>query len=182
MNYMNQKSEELYAKIEQFGLDKATYETTPEGGKTTLNRKKLADTLTKIDNIMAGKIAEVMVIDDESGEVTTHNPRKKLKEKLSGMMVQITFYNSSETDLPHVQLALNGLALLVPREVESWIPKEFIDGVLVPAVITKMKMDVTRDGKIRYIPKKVPRLSYTVKDIKHIDELRKEFTEAKNKK
>ena len=125
-----------------------------------------------------GKMTETLVIKDD-GEVMDHDPTHRLSKDLSGMMVHITFYNSDENDLPYVQLALNGTALMVPREVESWIPKEFIDGVLVPAVITKMKMDVHRDGKIRYIPKKVPRLSYTVKDIKHIDVIRKEFDKHK---
>jgi hypothetical protein len=97
------------------------------------------------------------------------------------MMVKITFYNSDENDLPYVQMALNGLALMVPREKEVWIPKEFVEGVLQHAVITRMKMDVTRDGKIRYIPKKVPRIQYTVGDIKHIDELRKEFKANQSK-
>ena len=43
-------------------------------------------------------------------------------------------------------------------------------------------MDVDRDGKIRYIPKQVPRFQHTVHDIKHIDVLRKEYDEAKKGK
>jgi hypothetical protein len=97
-------------------------------------------------------------------------------------MVQITFYNSDENDLPYVQLALNGIALIIPRERMVWIPKEFIDGVLQNAIMTKMKMDVDRDGKIRYIPKAVPRFQHTVHDIKHIDVLRQEFDDEKSNK
>lgn len=179
-NYMGMKSEELYKLIEKYDLDKTDYETVPEsGGKTTLNRKKISNILKLID-IQAGRVDSAQVV-DQDGNVSDLKPTKKLDKQLSGMMVNITFFNSDENDLPYVQLALNGVALMVPREVESWIPKEFIDGVLTPAVITKMKMDVDRDGKIRYIPKSVPRLSYTVKDIKHIDVLRKEYDE-KNKK
>jgi hypothetical protein len=42
-----------------------------------------------------------------------------------------------------------------------------------------MKMDVDHTGKIRYIPKAVPRFQHTVHDIKHIDVLRKEFDDEK---
>jgi hypothetical protein len=97
-------------------------------------------------------------------------------------MVELTFYSTEENDLPYVQLGLNGIALIVPRELKTWIPKEFIDGVLQNAIMTKMKMDVSQGGKIRYIPKQVPRFQHTVHDIKHIDVLRKEFDEAEKGK
>lgn len=174
------KHEDLYALIEKYDLDKSDYMVIKEGAKDSLNVKKLSNILKLID-IQAGKVKEAMVI-DESGNVSNHSTEKKLFKGLSGMMVKITFFNSEENDLPYVQMALNGLALIVPREVESWIPKEFVDGVLVNAISTKMKMDVSRDGKIRYIPKNVPRVAYTVADIKHIDVLRKEHDDLKNSK
>lgn len=144
-----------------------------------MNVKKLSNILKLID-IQAGKMEEAHVV-DTAGNVDKLEQKSKLGKNLSGMMAQMTFYNSDENDLPYVQMALNGTALLVPREVKTWIPKEFIDGVLVNAITTKMKMDVDRDGKIRYIPKQVPRVTYTVHEMKHIDVLRKEHTEKKNK-
>lgn len=173
-NYNAMKHEELYELIDKYDLDKSDYTTVPEGGgKETLNVKKLANILKLID-VQANRIKEAVAV-DEAGNVEKHDPKKKLHKSLSGMMVEITFYNSDENDLPYVQLALNGMALIIPREVKSWIPKEFIDGVLQNAITTKMKMDVDRDGKIRYIPKNVPRVQYTVGDIKHIDVIRKEY-------
>ena len=177
VNYMSMKHEDLFKLIEKYNLDRTDYVKKNDKGTEVLNVQKLQNVLKLIDGL-AGRLEETITISQE-GDVTTHNPRKKLNKELSGMMVLITFYNSDENDLPYVQLGLNGTALLVPREIESWIPKEFVEGVLVPAVVTKMKMDVDRDGKIRYIPKAVPRLSYTVKDIKHIDVLRKEYDEAR---
>lgn len=175
-NYHSMKDEELGELMTKYGIDPIEYKN--ENG--SVNRKKLIGVL-KIVEMAVGKATETLVMNDK-GEVSTHQPTKKLHNSLSGMMVQITFFNHEEQDLPYVQLGLNGIALHIPREEEVWIPKEFIDGVLLNAVTTKLKMDVDRDGKIRYIPKQVPRMSYTVKDIKHIDVLRKEFDEAKNKK
>jgi len=169
-NYNTMKNEDLYELIDKYELDKADY-LSPDNG--SLNRKKLGNILKLID-VSAGKVDEVVVIDTE-GEVEELKPTKKLHKGLSGMMVQITFYSTDENDLPYAQLALNGIALIIPREKKVWIPKEFIDGVLQNAIATKMKMDVDRDGKIRYIPKQVPRLQHTVYDVKHIDVLRKEF-------
>jgi hypothetical protein len=177
-NYASMKNEDLYALMEKYELDKGDY--LSDTG--SLNRKKLGNILRLID-ATSGKTDEVTVIDDE-GNVEDHKPAStngKLHKSLSGIMTEITFYNSDENDLPYVQLALNGIALIIPREKRVWIPKEFIDGVLQNAIMTKMKMDVSRDGKIRYIPKAVPRFQHTVHDIKHIDVLRKEFDEAKNK-
>jgi hypothetical protein len=172
-NYMKMKDDELKDLIETNGLEGADY--IQENG--AVNRKKLNNVLKAID-LAVGRATEVLV--QEPGEATVElEPTKKVQKGLSGMMVNITFYNSDENDLPYVQMALNGLALLVPREKAVWIPKEFVEGVLQHAVVTRMKMDVDRDGKIRYIPKAVPRCQYTVGDIKHIDELRKEAEEAK---
>jgi len=174
VEYHKMKDEALLGYVEKYDLDKDDY-TTEKG---TLNRKKLCNILKMID-IQAGKIAETMVVTDN--EVKEHNPTEKLAKGLSGIMCEITFYNGDENDLPYVQMALNGIALVVPRENKCWIPKEFVDGVLQNAIATKMKMDVDRDGKIRYIPKNVPRVPYHVHDIKHIDQVRKEW-DAKNKK
>ena len=171
------KNEELYELIDKYELDKKDY-LSPDNG--SLNRKKLGNILKLID-VSAGKVEEVVVVDEE-GDVEELKPTKKLHKMLSGMMVEIQFYSTDENDLPYCQLALNGIALIIPREKKVWIPKEFIDGVLQNAVATKMKMDVDRDGKIRYIPKQVPRLQHTVTDMKHIDVLRKEFDKEQQKK
>lgn len=176
-NYMSLKNEELFDLIDKYELVKEDY-LSPDNG--SLNRKKLQNILRLIDT-NAGKEEEAVVITDE-GSVEEFIPSgPKLHKGLSGMMAQITFFNSDENDLPYVQLALNGIALIIPREKKTWIPKEFIDGVLQNAIATRMKMDVDRDGKIRYIPKQVPRVQHTVHDIKHIDVLRKEYDEATKK-
>jgi hypothetical protein len=175
-NYNTMKNEELFQLIEKYELEKSDY--LSDNG--SLNRKKLGNILKLID-VVAGKEVTPTVI-SEDGEVEELTPTKKLHKGLSGMMVQLTFYNTDENDLPYVQLALNGIALIIPREQKVWIPKEFIDGVLQNAIATKMKMDVDRTGKIRYIPKQVPRVAHTVHDIKHIDVIRKEYDEDKNKK
>lgn len=176
-NYMSYKDTELIELIEKYDLDKEDY--MAKSG--SVNRKKLSNVLKLID-VQTGKTKEAVAIDAE-GEVVDHKPEQtgKLHKSLSGMMVYITFYSTDENDLPYVQMALNGMALIIPREKKVWIPKEFIDGVLQNAVVTKMKMDVDRDGKIRYIPKQVPRVQHTVHDIKHIDVLRKEYDEATKK-
>jgi hypothetical protein len=175
---MSCKNEELFELIEKYELDKKDYISKDNG---SLNRKKLGNILKLID-VSSGKVKETTSIDEEGNveELTPASP--KLHKGLSGMMVEITFYNTDENDLPYVQLALNGIALIIPREKKTWIPKEFIDGVLQNAIATKMKMDVDRDGKIRYIPKQVPRVQHTVHDIKHIDVLRKEYDESKESK
>jgi len=176
-NYMSLKDTELIELIEKYDLDKADY--LAKSG--SVNRKKLNNILKLID-VQTGKNKEAVAINDD-GEVVDHKPEQtgKLHKSLSGMMVQITFFSTDENDLPYVQMALNGMALIIPREKKVWIPKEFIDGVLQNAIVTKMKMDVDRDGKIRYIPKQVPRVQHTVHDIKHIDVLRKEYDEANKK-
>lgn len=176
-NYMSLKDTELIELIEKYDLDKADY--LAKSG--SVNRKKLNNILKLID-VQTGKNKEPVAIDAD-GEVVDHKPEQtgKLHKSLSGMMVHITFYSTDENDLPYVQMALNGMALIIPREKKVWIPKEFIDGVLQNAVVTKMKMDVDRDGKIRYIPKQVPRVQHTVHDIKHIDVLRKEYDEENKK-
>ena len=176
-NYMSMKDEELLKLIDEYGLEKEDY-LNEKGGVV---RKKINNVLKAID-LATGKALETQV--QVPGEPTQdYDPKgKKLHKGLSGMMVEITFYNSDENDLPYVQMALNGVALMPPRENKVWIPKEFIDGVLSNAVLTKMKMDVDRDGKIRYIPKKIPRIQYTVHDMKHIDELRKQFDEERKSK
>jgi hypothetical protein len=179
MNYMNKKNEDLYALMEKYELDKEDY--LADSG--SLNRKKLNNILKLID-AQTGKAEGVTAIKDD-GEVIDHKPEQsngKLHKSLSGMMVELTFYNSDENDLPYVQLALNGIALIIPRERRVWIPKEFIDGVLQNAIMTKMKMDVDGQGKIRYIPKAVPRFQHTVHDIKHIDVIRKEYDDEKANK
>jgi len=176
-NYMSMKDEDLKKLIAEYGLDEPEY-LAENGG---VNRKKLNNVLKAID-MATGKIRETLV--QESGSATEiYQPaKKKLHKGLSGMMVQITFYSSDDNDLPYIQMALNGVALMAPRETKVWIPKEYIEGVLANAVITRMKMDTTRDGKIRMIPKQVPRIQYTVHEMRHIDELRKEFDEAKKNK
>jgi hypothetical protein len=173
---MSIPNDELEEIIKGYGLDREDF-LNDKG--TGLNRKKLNNILKVID-VQIGKTKEALAIDDK-GDVSEHKPEEngKLHKSLSGMMVQVTFYSSDENDLPYVQLALNGIALIIPREIKAWIPKEFIDGVLQNAIATKMKMDVDRDGKIRYIPKQVPRFQHTVHEIKHIDVLRKEYDEAK---
>jgi hypothetical protein len=176
MNYMSMKNEDLFELIDKYDLEKADY-ISPDNG--SLNRKKLNNILKMID-VAAGKVTEPTVITEE-GDVKELKPVSRVHKSLSGMMVQITFYNTDENDLPYVQLALNGIALIIPREQKVWIPKEFIDGVLQNAIATKMKMDVDRDGKIRYIPKQVPRVQHTVHDIKHLDVLKKEYDEGKHK-
>ena len=177
-NYMSMKDVDLIELIEKYALDKEDYMSK----SGSVNRKKLGNVL-KLIEATSGKTEEVVAVKDD-GDVIDFKPEQqsKLHKGLSGMMVQITFYNSNENDLPYVQLALNGIALIIPREKKVWIPKEFIDGVLQNAIATKMKMDVDRDGKIRYIPKQVPRLQHTVYDLKHIDVLRKEYDELNNKK
>lgn len=175
VNYMTLKDTELIALVQQYELAEEDYKT--EAG--AINRKKLNNVLKAID-LATGRATEALL--SQPGEPTTElEPTKKFMKGLSGMMVQITFYNSDENDLPYVQMALNGTALMVPREKETWVPKEFVDGVLVHAVTTKLKMHVTPDGKIKYIPKKVPRVQYTVRDIKHIDVLKKEYDEEQKK-
>jgi hypothetical protein len=176
-NYMSLKNEELYELIEKYELDKEDY-LSPDNG--SLNRKKLSNILRLID-VNAGKEKEDTTVIGDDGNVETYEPTTKLHKNLSGVMAEITFYNSDENDLPYVQLALNGIALIIPREVKSWIPKEFVDGVLQNAIVTRLKMHVDTDGKIKYLPKQVPRIPYTVHDIKHIEVLRKEFDEAKAK-
>ena len=178
-NYMGYKNEDLYALMEKYELVKEDYLAS----NGSLNRQKLQNILRLIDAQSNKNKTEVTAITAE-GEVIEHKPESngKLHKTLSGMMVEITFYNSDENDLPYVQLALNGIALIIPRENKCWIPKEFIDGVLQNAIMTKMKMDVSPTGKISYIPKSVPRFQHTVHDIKHIDVLRKEYDEAKKEK
>lgn len=180
-NYISMKDEDLRKLIDEYQLDITEYETTNSSGTKQLNRKKLNNVFKAID-IATGKIKETLL--QEPGEATEeYQPaKKKLRKGLSGVMVNLTFYNSNENDLPYIQMALNGTALLVPREKEVWIPKEFIDGVLANAITTTFKMERTRDGKIKYVPKQVPRIQYTVHDMKHIDELRKEFDSEKKTK
>jgi hypothetical protein len=175
---MSLKDDELKEKMITYGLEEVDYTNENK----SLNRKKLSGVLKLID-VQMGKVKEAVAI-EEDGTIKDHTPEtdKKLHKSLSGMMVEITFYSSDENDLPYVQLGLNGIALIIPRELKTWIPREFIDGVLQNAIMTKMKMDVSDGGKIRYIPKQVPRFQHTVHDIKHIDVLRKEFDEAKKEK
>lgn len=176
INYMAMKDAELKELMDKYELDEAEYINENK----SINRKKLLNVFKAIDAAV-GKIEQTQV--QMPGEETKDfNPTKKLHKGLSGMMVKLTFYNSNDNDLPYIQMALNGTALVVPREQEVWIPKEFIDGVLANAITTSMKMVNDRNGKIRYIPKKVPRVQYTVHDIKHIDVLRKEFDEAKKER
>jgi hypothetical protein len=176
INYMSKKDEELMEYIEKYELDKNEFITE----KGAVNRKRLNGVLKAMD-LMAGRLKETLVSMPEEPVKEYEPTGSKLHKSLSGMMVSITFYNSDDNDLPYVQMALNGIALTVPREVQSWLPKEFVDGVLNNAVITRMKMDIQPDGKIKYIPKNIPRVQYTVHDIKHIDVLCKEYDE-KNKK
>jgi hypothetical protein len=165
------KNEDLEKLIEKYELDKDDY--TQENG--ALNRKKLGNIFKLID-VQIGKSKDAVVVGTD-GSVEELTPKSKFHKGLSGMMVQITFYNTDENDLPYCQLGLNGIGLLIPREKMVWIPKEFIDGVLQNAITTKMKMEVDRFGKIRYVPKQIPRLQHTVHDIKHIDVIRKEYDE-----
>jgi hypothetical protein len=170
------KDTELLDLVKKYDLDPGDY--TQDNG--SVNRKKVGNIMKLID-AQTGKATETTVV-TEDGEVKDHRPTTKIHKSLSGMMVEITFYNSHENDLPYVQLGLNGIALIIPREKQVWIPKEFIDGVLQNAIATRMKMDVDAHGKIRYIPKQVPRFQHTVHDIKHIDVLRQEFDDEKANK
>ena len=177
-SYMHMTNEELTELMKKLDMDSALFEN--ENG--SLNRKLINYTLKLVD-VQIGKTKENMVINDEDGTIEEYKPTgPKLHKGLSGMMVEITFYNADENDLAYVQMGLNGIALIVQREQKTWIPKEFLDGVLHNAIMTKMKMDVGRDGKIRYIPKPVPRVPHTVYDIKHIDVLRDEYDVAQKKK
>jgi hypothetical protein len=174
--YMSLKNEELVQMLEVYGIDAADYCDEKNGN---LNRQMVCKVLSVVDlqvEAATGKLKQPAAVTEDGDvlEVTPESP--KLHKNLSGMMVSLTFYNTDENDLPYVQMGLNGIALIVPREIQSWIPKEFIDGVLQNAIATKMKMDVDRrTGKIRYIPKQVQRVAYTVHDMKHIDVLRKEY-------
>lgn len=175
--YMSMKNEELFEMIDKYELDKTDYVDE----KGSLNRVKLCKLLKMIDvqvEAATGKLAEAVAIHPD-GDVTTDVKKKKLHKKLGGMMVETTFYNVDENDLPYVQMGLNGIALIVPREKKVWIPKEFIDGVLNNCIQHKMKMNVSSTGKISYIPKAVHRFQHTVHDIKHIDVLRNEYDEKK---
>ena len=169
--YTQMKNEELMKLIEKYELDKGDY----VNDKGVVNRQKLSNILKLID-VQVGKTKEAVVVGLD-GSVENVTPKTSFQKGLSGMMVEITFYNTDENDLPYCQLALNGIGLLIPREKKVWIPKEFIDGVLQNAITTKMKMEVDKFGKIRYIPKQIPRLQHTVHNIKHIDVLRKEYDE-----
>jgi hypothetical protein len=180
-NYATMSHEDLYKRIEKYDLDKADYQTETEKGKKTLNVKKLSNVL-KLIEAMAGKATTPIAV-NEAGDVVELTPKtRKLHKALSGMMVEITFYNSTENDLPYVQLGLQGIALVVPRELKSWIPKEFLDGVIQNAIATRLKMVVSGTGKISYVPKQVPRLPHMVHQIKHIDVVRKEWDEQHGKK
>jgi hypothetical protein len=180
-NYATMAHEDLYKKIEKYDLDKEDYQVETVKGKKTLNVKKLSNVLKLIDT-MAGKAAGPVAV-TEDGDVVDVTPKtRKLHKALSGMMVEITFYNSTENDLPYVQLGLQGIALVVPRELKSWIPKEFLDGVIQNAIATRLKMVVSGTGKISYVPKQVPRLPHMVHQIKHIDVVRKEWDEEHGKK
>lgn len=180
-NYMAMKNEALYELINKYDLDRADYENE----NSALNRQKLSKILKLIDvqtSAAAGTLTEAVAIDPDGEIKEDIKTGKKLHKKLSGMMVQVTFYNVDENDLPYVQMALNGIALMIPREVKCWIPKEFIEGVINNAIQHKMKMDVDHKGNIKYIPKAVHRFQHTVHEIKHIDVLRKEYDEAQAKK
>jgi hypothetical protein len=171
------KDEELRELMKKYEMNEKDF--TQENG--SLNRTVLANMLKVLD-VQLGRVKEV-VVQDEKGNVQTMTPTTKLNGTvLSGMMVEIEFFNVDENDLPYVQVALQGTALTIPRERSVWIPKEFLDGCLKHTVTTKLKMHVNREnGKISYIPKQVPRFQYTVHDIMHIDELKKKAIEGKGK-
>jgi len=176
-NYMKMKVEELKEIMKHYEMDEKAF--TNDNG--SLNRTMLSNVLKVID-VQVGKVKEV-IVQTEDGEVKTHNPRQKMNGTvLSGMMIEIEFFNVDENDLPYVQLGLQGTALTIPREMKCWIPKEFLDGCLKHTTTTMLKMVVNREtGKIRYEPKSVPRFQYTVHNILHIDELRKKAVEGKGK-
>lgn len=169
ISYTSMKNEELFKLIEKYDLEKEDY--IQENG--SLNRKKLANVLKLID-LASGKTTEVQMMSSD-GTIKEYKHTQKINGGLSGMMVQVTFYAVDDNDIPYVQMALNGKALMIPREKKVWIPKEYIDGCLKHAVITKMKMDIDHKGNIRYIPRQIPRFQHTVHDIKHIDVLKKEY-------
>lgn len=177
INYHAMKDEELRDLMKKYEMNEKDF--TQENG--SLNRTLLANMLKMLD-VQLGKVKEVVVQDDK-GNVETHRPTRKIGgTALSGMMVEIEFFNTDENDLPYVQLGLQGTALTIPRELKVWIPKEFVDGCLKHTVTTKLKMTVNREtGKISYIPKQVPRFQYTIHDIMHIDELKKKAIEGKGK-
>jgi hypothetical protein len=175
INYMKMKTDELKEIMTKYEINEKDY--TQENG--SLNRQMLANTLKMLD-VQLGKVREV-IVQDEEGSVKTLDPTVKMNGTvLSGMMIEIEFFNVDENDLPYVQLGLQGTALTIPRERPYWIPKEFLDGCLKYTVTTKLKMDVNRQtGKISYIPKAVPRFQYTIHNIMHIDELKKKAIEGK---
>ena len=175
-NYNKLKDVELIEYMDKYELDKGDY--LNDNG--SVNRVKISKILKLID-VQAGKIPEQGVVITEDEEVKDYDPKVKMHKNLSGMMVQVTFYHSDENDMPYVQMALNGIALIVRRETKSWIPKEFVDGVLQFAIATKMKLHVTNTGDISYIPKQIPRFAHTVHDIKHIEVLAKEYDDKKKK-
>lgn len=172
-NYMSMKDKELLALIEKYDLDKEDY--LAESG--SVNRKKLSKILKLID-VAAGKVGDGVVIESETGEVVDYDPTRKIHKKLGGMMVQMTFYSVDENEIPYVQLGLNGIALCLPRERKVWVPKEFVEGVLQNAIVTRMKMVVREDGKIAYEHRQVPRFQYISHDIKHVDQLRQMYKKA----
>lgn len=177
VNYMKMKTEELEALMVKYDIDRKNF-TNPNGA---LNRQMLANVLKVID-VQVGKVKEV-IVQTEEGDVKTHNPVHRIGGTvLSGVMIQIEFFNVDENDLPYVQLGLQGTALTIPREMKAWIPKEFLDGCLKHTITTKLKMVVNREtGKIRYEPKQIPRFQYTVHNIMHIDELKKKAIEGKGR-
>ena len=177
INYHKMKDEELKGLMKKFEMNEADF--TQENG--SLNRTMLANMLKVLD-VQVGKVKEV-IIQDEKGNVETMKATHKIQGiQLSGMMVEIEFYNVDENDLPFVQIALQGIALTIPREYKVWIPKEFVDGCLKHTITTKLKMVVDRrNGKISYQPKQVARFQYTIHDIMHIDELKKKAIEGRGR-
>jgi hypothetical protein len=177
VNYMQMKDPELKELMKKYDMNEKDF--IQDNGN--LNRQMLCNMLKMLD-VQLGKVRET-IIQHEEGDLETYTPTKKIKGKtyLSGMMVEIEFYNVDENDLPYVQLGLQGTALTIPRERKTWIPKEFVDGCLKHTVVKKLKMVISQRGDISYAPKAVPRFQYIVHNMMHIEELRKAAIKGKGK-
>lgn len=168
VNYMSMKTDALEALAKEREIDISFYMNS----NGSYNRQAISNIMKMWD--AANTVQETPTLVEADGEVTENPKPSKFKKGFEGVFTKIIFYNLDENDLPYVQLALNGNALYIPKEREVWIPKEFLDGCLKNAIITKLKQHVGQDGKISYIPRQVQRHSYQVLDMKHIDEIPKE--------
>jgi len=162
MNYNNMKNADLIDLAKARGMDTSKFINKND----SLNRKEISDALRAGDIRSKGSI-DIPVEINEAGDVTSI-------EKIEKKACQIIFYSMEENDLPYVQLGLNGKALYIPKEMECWIPHEYVEGCLRNAVMDKMVMDINHKGDIRYMIKKVPRYQYNILDIRNVGEIGEE--------